>query len=50
MGFGMALAQNIKAMEHFSRLTDSEKQAIINGTHNISSKSEMQQYVDRLAK
>ena len=49
MGFGMALAQNSKAMDCFSSLSDNERQSIINGAHNIRSKNEMQSYVQQLA-
>lgn len=45
LGFGMALAQNEAAMHRFEALTDAEKQAIIQKTHNVRSKSEMQQLV-----
>ncbi len=48
MGLGMALAQNLKAMEYFSSLPDAQKQAIIDATHGITSKAEMKSYVDRL--
>ena len=48
LGFGMALAQNPEAMERFAALPESEKLEIINGTHSVSSKQEMQQYVERL--
>ena len=49
LGFGLALAQNDKAMDYFSSLSDSERQSIIDGTHNIRSKKEMQAYVQSLA-
>ena len=49
LGFGMALAQNKKAMDYFSTLSESERQEIITGTHGISSKNEMQAYVMKLA-
>ncbi|MDO5560647.1 MAG: hypothetical protein Q4F95_13785 [Oscillospiraceae bacterium] len=45
MGFGMALAQNSQALTYFASLPDDKKQIIINGTHSINSKEEMQQYV-----
>lgn len=45
LGFGMALAQNEAAMHRFEALTDAEKQAIIQKTHSVRSKSEMQQLV-----
>ncbi|MDP4119299.1 MAG: hypothetical protein Q8873_08980 [Bacillota bacterium] len=48
MGFGMALAQNIDAMEYFSKLSHAQQQAIIDGTHSIQSKSDMQSYVSNM--
>ena len=44
----MALAQRPEIMKKFSNLSESVKQEIIDGTHSISSKEEMQQYVDRI--
>ncbi|MDD6032099.1 MAG: hypothetical protein PUC47_01225 [Oscillospiraceae bacterium] len=49
MGFGMALAQNAQALEAFSRLSDLQQQQIIDGTHEIESKQQMQAYVQQLA-
>ncbi|SHO52723.1 hypothetical protein [Anaerocolumna xylanovorans] len=49
LGLGMALAQNLNAMNYFASLDDSGKQQVINGTHSVSSKSEMKQYVSNLA-
>ena len=48
LGFGMALAENSEAMEVFSRLSEDQKNVIINGTQNIHSKQEMREYVSRL--
>lgn len=48
IGLGMALAQRPEAMEKFTALNGAKKQEIINGTHSISSKEEMRQYVDRI--
>jgi len=48
MGLGMALMQNKPAMEYFSSLSDEAKQRIIEHTHSIGSKEEMQSYVDSL--
>ncbi len=48
VGFGMALAQRPEAMEKFAALSEIEKQKIIEGTHSVSSKAEMRQYVDRI--
>lgn len=50
LGLGMALAKNIKAMEYFSHLSKPEQQKIIDHTHVIRSKREMQEYVDNLIK
>lgn len=48
IGFGMALAMNPEAMQKFASLPESKKQEIISGTHSVSSKAEMQQYVEKL--
>ena len=48
LGLGMALAQNQRAMAIFSGLDESERQGIIDRTHNISSKEEMQEFVESL--
>jgi uncharacterized protein YdeI (YjbR/CyaY-like superfamily) len=50
MGFGFALAQNMAAMEIFSAMDKKKQQQIIEHTHQIQSKSEMQQYVDQIEK
>ena len=46
IGFGMALAMNPEAMQKFTSLPENKKQEIINGTHSVSSKAEMKQYVE----
>lgn len=48
MGLSMALSQNLKALQHFASLSPSEQQHVINHTHTIRSKAEMQAYVDSL--
>ena len=48
VGLGMALAQRPDAMKKFVNLSEDKKHEIINGTHLVSSKEEMQQYVDRI--
>ena len=48
LGFGMALAQNEAAMKRFEALSEAEKQALIERTHTVSSKSEMRQLVNGL--
>lgn len=49
LGFGMSLAQNELAMKKFEHLPDDEKKAVIQKTHNVKSKAEMQALVDSLA-
>lgn len=48
MGFGMALAKNTDAMAAFSALTKKQQQSVIEQTHTISSKREMQEFVNTL--
>ena len=48
MGLGMALAQNMLAMERFASLPKDEQQRIITGTHGIGSREEMEAYVGSL--
>lgn len=50
LGFGLALAQNTKALDSFSKMTEQQKKEIINQTHSIQSKKEMQAFVDSLNK
>lgn len=50
LGFGMALAQNPDAMKVFSEMPESCKAEVINGTHTVNSRSEMRQYVEKIAK
>lgn len=48
IGFGMALAQNLDAMNHFASLPHDRQMAVIDGARHIRSKQEMQAYVNRL--
>lgn len=48
VGFSMALAQNPDAMQKFAQLSEDKKKEIINGTHNVRSKQEMHEYVNKL--
>ncbi len=50
LGFGMALTQHPEAMARFNALSEEEQKAIINGTHAVHSKQEMQAYVENLMK
>lgn len=48
LGFGMAPAQNSEAMIRFSAMSEEQRRQIIEGTHSVRSKKEMQAYVDRI--
>ena len=50
IGFSMTLALNPEAMERFAMMNEAQKQQIIDGTHNIKSKQEMHEYVNKLTK
>lgn len=50
LGFSMALAQHPEAMARFSALSEAEQQTIVEGTHAVRSKREMQAYVEGLMK
>jgi len=50
LGFGMALAQNINALNQFASLPIAQQQEIIEHAHTIQSKEEMQTYVQSLIK
>ena len=50
IGLGMALAENVEAMEYFSSLSTEEKNRIIEHTHQIKSKREMHEYVNSMFK
>ena len=49
IGLGMALMQNKTAMDYFASLSDDGKQRVINHTHTVQSKEEMQAFMDSLA-
>ena len=49
LGFGMALVQNEAAMKSFESLSEAGKEAIIQRTHQVNSKREMQSLVASLA-
>lgn len=49
MGLGMALSQNIDALNIFSNMTDAQQKAVFNHTHAINSKAEMRDFVQQIA-
>ena len=50
MGLDMAFAKNRSAMDYFYSLPEASQMQIIEHTHTINSKEEMQAYVDSLVK
>lgn len=50
IGFGMALAVNEPAMNAYAKMTEEEKQEIINKAHNVRSEREMHDLVNSLAR
>ncbi len=50
MGFSMALAQNLPAMQYFAGLSENQRNQIVKQTHQIQSKEEMQSFVSSLTK
>ena len=48
VGFGMALAQSIDALNAFSHLDEGARNRVLARTRNAQSKAEMQQIVDDL--
>lgn len=50
LGFGIALAKNKSAMNYFSSLTPAHKREIIAHSHTISSKEEMEKFVNAMDK
>jgi uncharacterized protein YdeI (YjbR/CyaY-like superfamily) len=49
LGFAMSLAQNPAAMKHFSTMTPDQQEDVLQQTHQIRSKQEMQNFVAQLA-
>lgn len=49
IGFGMALAQNTAAMNHYAHLSEEQKQEVLNKAHNVRSEKEMYTLVAGLA-
>ena len=47
-GLGMALAQNVYAMQHFSSLPDEQQRAVVARARAVESQNEMQALVDGL--
>ena len=48
LGLGMALAQDVEAMQIFASLPHSRQQEIIQKTHSVHSKQEMRELVQKI--
>ena len=48
IGFGMALAMNPPALNAYSAMTESQKEAILNKAHNARSEQEMHEIVNSM--
>lgn len=49
LGFGMALAQNPRALNAYSAMTEQQKQAILNQAHSARSEQDMNRIVNSIA-
>ena len=49
LGFGMALAQNMEALQIFSSLPPAQQQDYLQMAHHVSSKEEMEKLVESIA-
>ena len=49
LGFGMALSQNLTALNHYSSMTEAQKEELLNRARDAKSKSEMTALVDELS-
>ena len=50
IGFGMALAVNEPAMNAYAKMTEAQKQEIINKAHNVRSEKAKHDLVNSLAR
>ena len=48
IGFGLSLAANAKSMEAFSRMSDAEKEAVVEKSREMQSRAEMERFVNSL--
>jgi len=48
IGFTMALAQHMEALDHFAKLSDEERLQVIDRAKLMESKAEMRHYVENV--
>ena len=49
MGFAIALAMDLDAMNQFSKLTEAQKEELLNRARDAKSKDEMQKIISQLS-
>ena len=49
IGFGLSLAANAKSMEAFAKMTDAEKEAVVEKSRHMHTRHDMENYVNSLA-
>lgn len=50
IGFSLALAQNLNALDSFSSMTNEKQKEVVDGAKQVRSKKEMRSYVDNIPK
>lgn len=48
IGFGLSLAANAKSMEAFAKMSDAEKEAVVEESRQMHTRNDMENYVNRL--
>lgn len=48
IGFGLSLAANAKSMEAFAKMSDAEKEAVVEKSRQMHTRPDMERYVDSL--
>lgn len=48
IGFGLSLAANAKSMEAFAKMSDAEKQAVVEKSRQMHTRHDMESYVNSL--
>lgn len=48
IGFGLSLAANAKSMEAFAKMSDAEKEAVVERSRQMHTKADMEKFVNGL--
>lgn len=48
IGFGLLLAANAKSMEAFSKMNDSQKEAVVEKSRQMHTRADMEKYINSL--